>query len=381
MSQKKKRGLQDSLSNIIKRQTAPVVANPHAELEDTHQQASLEEKKKRTSEILGLFKDADPAPTSKFEKPKLVIASSEHSTSAKMTEAAKMTTAAKMTEVSFIPAKEGFTNFPNFILDGLLPLIDPSAALVYLRLYRLSYGFGSETCIVGTGKLASSINMGERTVERAIHKLKTAGLIEQLGSNFGKGIKGNIYKINLPATSAKLTEDAKTTKDVKMAAVAKTTTNKDHDDHDHDLKRNHHQSAARSSETTPHENETMMIYKQLTGKDWTKGDHTAYETGQIAELDLEHLHDLMVTIHGRAEQPIGSFKFFATSIAKELAPSGEQSRTALKKKYEKLAGEIAAAYVGKNDWNISDWIHALKTKCLREGVQWNDDIANEILKL
>lgn len=292
-----------------------------------------------------------------------------------------MTTAAKMTEVALVPAKDGFTNYPNYILDGLLPLLDPGAALVYLRLYRLSYGFGSETCVVGTAKLASSINMGERTVERAIQKLKTAQLIEQLGSNFGKGIKGNIYKVNLPATSAKMTEAAKTTTAVKMAEAVKMATNKDHDDHDHDFKRNHHQSSTSTVNLPDHEKETMMIYKQITGKDWSKGDHTSYESGQIASLPIEQIRDLMFTIHARAEQPIGSFKFFVTSIAKELSPAGEQSRMSLKKRYEKFLAEIAAVNVGRSSYSISDHIYDLKNRCIREGVQWNDDIANEILNI
>src|ERR687891_2312900 len=97
-----------------------------------------------------------------------------------------------------VQPRDGHTALPNVILDSLLPVLEPLVGLVYLRLYRLSHGFRSDTCLVGYPKLAKSLNMSQRSVIRAIVKLERFGLIKREGSNFGKGLKGNTYRVMLP---------------------------------------------------------------------------------------------------------------------------------------------------------------------------------------
>src|SRR5215208_4770933 len=48
----------------------------------------------------------------------------------------------------------GFLKLPNDLLDSLLPMLDPVDAVLYLRLYRLSHGFGQTYCKVSLPTLA-----------------------------------------------------------------------------------------------------------------------------------------------------------------------------------------------------------------------------------
>ena len=301
-----------------------------------------------------------------------------------LTPAVNLTTADNLTEVVKIIAHKGMTKFPNTILDGLLPLLDPAASLIYLRLYRLSHGFRSNTCTVGTARLAASVNMSEKTVERMIPKLENLGLLQRLGANFGKGVKGNIYRINLPATSDnlpevdKLSEVDNLTGDVKLSLI-----NHDHDDHD-DFKENRRQSAQPVENPAAEDDEERRKIKQeferLTGKRWSRYDEAALD--QLKGVSPARVLDFLPAIHARAKNPIGNFAFFATSILREVTTTlAVQPRNHLRRRYEALAAEIASVNLGRDDLRPSDWVAALKTRCAREGLQWDDDLANEILSL
>jgi hypothetical protein len=125
-----------------------------------------------------------------------------------------------------------------------------------------------------------------------------------------------------------------------------------------------------------HLHQVRGLYTQLSGKKWTKRDDDDYR--KVSILPLETILPIMRTVHQRAGAPIGSFAFFVTSIQKELAGGGEQGRAALRKKYEKFVGEIRGLHVGDGNYRVSDLIHDLKTRCVRDGVSWDDDIANEV---
>src|SRR5438105_1883630 len=58
-----------------------------------------------------------------------------------------------------IPNIAGDTRVPNVILEWLLPQLRVQEQAVYLRLYRLSHGFRSDTCRVGFEKLAKGCNI------------------------------------------------------------------------------------------------------------------------------------------------------------------------------------------------------------------------------
>lgn len=91
----------------------------------------------------------------------------------------------------------GYTQIPNAILDAVLPRLSLLEQAVYLRLYRLSYGFRSETCTVGFPALAKSCHCTDRAVRTAINRLEDLGLVERIGATFNaaSGPRGNIYRV------------------------------------------------------------------------------------------------------------------------------------------------------------------------------------------
>src|SRR4030095_938107 len=70
----------------------------------------------------------------------------------------------------------GVTAVPNTVLDNLLPQLEPYEQLVYLRLYRLSHGFRSDTCLVSVDRLATACRISPSSTIRAIRDLEGKGM-------------------------------------------------------------------------------------------------------------------------------------------------------------------------------------------------------------
>ena len=119
-----------------------------------------------------------------------------------------MAPAAKLAPPAILAGVKGELRVPNSIVDGLQKMLDPSAFGVYLRLFRLSHGFRKDTCRVSVGKLAEAVNIGDRTVQRAISRLVSAGLIEIAGYELAGRARGLDVKVIVPGTPVKLAPPA-----------------------------------------------------------------------------------------------------------------------------------------------------------------------------
>ncbi len=285
--------------------------------------------------------------------------------------AINMSAAINMIEVITVPTTKGETSIPNEILDGLLPLLDPTASLVYLRLYRLSHGFKSEYCTVGMNKLASSVNIGVATAERAVRKLESLRLIERVGANFGHGIKGNHYIVRRPNTSINMREATNMRDDLNMREAIKLSTpinlrnNKDH--HDDDLKKeDHHQSE--------HEKAVMMIYQKITSNNWTKADLKSYE--KVKSVPIEKIEVAIRLAKERSTNHPNSFAYFIKEILAVANPP-QQSRSQRKKALEKIIDRVKTSRVGGSSYSISDLAYDVKEICVKEGVMFDHDLFNE----
>jgi hypothetical protein len=113
---------------------------------------------------------------------------------------ARNATQSSHVSVSGDRAKGGYLRVPNAIADELFASLTPDEAIVYFRLYRLSYGFGQETCMVGAPALARATNLSERSIMRIIKRLESRSLVERTGANFTAphAARGNTYRVNLP---------------------------------------------------------------------------------------------------------------------------------------------------------------------------------------
>jgi DNA-binding Lrp family transcriptional regulator len=264
----------------------------------------------------------------------------------------------------------GYLQIPNAIIDGLLPQLPIHEQIVYVRLFRLSHGFRSETCKIGFDRLATLCNLSKSAVIRAVEKLEAKGIVIRLEADFGSSIKaerGNVYEVRIPDGTIvyQTTVIGRTTVSPQATVVHETPIKeKRHDS----FKKNHHQSRIE------------MTYRELTGNEWSVSDERLL--AKLPELDDDQVIDLMRAVHARSADPIGSFAYFVKAIETEQSPAkGMASRKSLRTKYEKWGREIRAAHVGDGNFKSSDLIFQLKRRCLREGIKWDDDLATEVLGL
>ena len=105
----------------------------------------------------------------------------------------------------------GFLKIPNDVVDRVLPTLEPTEAIIYLRLYRLSHGFGQKTCRVSLPTLAERCKCHVNTARRSLRALRNAGLIRDQGmTNTGYSDGGTHYEILLGAGDS--SADVPTTK-------------------------------------------------------------------------------------------------------------------------------------------------------------------------
>jgi len=123
-----------------------------------------------------------------------------------------------------------YTATPNDLWDEVMPTLHAYDQVVLWQLYRLTRGHHRDTCIVGYERLAKRCNISKSQVIRSADRLKTIGLIDQLGSDISnpdRKLRGNIYRVNLPEGRIvqKATVSRKTT--VVSGTTMKETTQKE----------------------------------------------------------------------------------------------------------------------------------------------------------
>lgn len=341
-------------------------------------------------------------------------------TPAKMTTVADLTTLDNLTTVDSLAnltTVKGTLHVPNSIVDVLLPALEPAAALLYLRLYRLSHGYRNESCIVGLQKLATATHTSQKTVQRAIDYLERRRLIVREGANLGGRTRGLQFRVRVPGSLANMTTldktatVAKTTtpdKMVKMTTLVNLASNKDDDL----LNTNHHQSGealsfpqpptiepqearvARrendplldsswgnsSSVKTPpldHLTQTVTTYTTVTKNPWLQTDTVSYLQHHIDQVPIEKVKTVIQTVFERAECRINSFAYFV----KEILAINDQST--LRGRRKALAGIIRRLrenHMGLSSYGMADLVFDVKTACARQGVMFDNDLFNELIK-
>ena len=232
---------------------------------------------------------------------------------------------------------------PHQELDYLFRELDPGEFKLYLKLFRLSHGWGREICCIGDGNLIETLNMSKNSLRSAKRSLMDKQLIEIIrtvnqGPNgyteycvlrTGEQIKSNWYQKGTSSENITGTEKGPV---------------KTHDhDHDHDLNHdlNHHQK------------ETMMIYQTITGNKWKKSDDEAYK--KIKEVPLEKIGEGIRLATKRSASRPNSLNYFVKEIT-NLAHPSEQSKTQRKKALEKIVARVRDNNVGAADYKLPDFV-------------------------
>ncbi|HEY9401096.1 MAG TPA: helix-turn-helix domain-containing protein [Pyrinomonadaceae bacterium] len=122
-----------------------------------------------------------------------------------------------------LPEKAGRLDLPHRYTDHACSLLSPDEQAVYLQLYRLSWGWGKDTCFISNPRLSERSNVPETTLRRVVKKLVAKKLAEILDRKFGsqreQGIVYRISKLDSPTTA-----DSPATMD-RLSAVAPNKVN------------------------------------------------------------------------------------------------------------------------------------------------------------
>ena len=323
-----------------------------------------------------------------------------------------------MDSLANLTTVKGTLHVPNTIVDVLLPALEPAAALLYLRLYRLSHGYRNESCIVGLQKLATATHTSQKTVQRAIDYLEKRRLIVREGANLGGRTRGLQFRVRVPGSLANLTTLDKTTtvaktttpdKVVKMTTLVNLASNKDDDL----LNTNHHQSGEKPSfpqlptiepqearvarrENDPlldpseaglersvkqprfdHLTQTVTAYTSVTKNPWLQTDTVSYLQHHIDQVPIEKVKTVIQTVFERAECRINSFAYFVKEI---LAINDQRTLGGRRKALAGIIRRVRENHMGLSSYGMADLVFDVKSACAREGVMFDNDLFNELIK-
>lgn len=96
---------------------------------------------------------------------------------------------------SLLPDVKGHTQLPHRYTDHLPRWLSADEQAVYVQLYRLSWGWGKDTCFISNPKLAERSGVPETSMRRAVKKLIGKGLIEKTDRKFGGSEQGIEYRV------------------------------------------------------------------------------------------------------------------------------------------------------------------------------------------
>jgi len=302
---------------------------------------------------------------------------------------------------------KGELRVPNTVNFGLFPTLDPFAKAIYYHLFLLSHGFKRDTCIIGLTKLAKALLMSQRKVQDTILYLEKRQLIKRVASILGGPLKGNVYQVIVPATVAPSatvasgatlaghSTSAPAANVARQATLAPGATNKSDDDDEIKIQSSSKSevavvdtSAVENSKrpcTTEeqqmrrgdHYESVRTAYSRITQNNWNSSDHESYVETAIVSIPVEKVVSVMETVARRTPTKINSFRYFLKEI---LAVPDRHNRAWQKKQLEKIVRRIRDSAMGRRNYSGIDLVEDVKCACAREGVMFDNDLFNELVR-
>jgi DNA-binding Lrp family transcriptional regulator len=291
----------------------------------------------------------------------------------------------------------GVTAVPNTVLDNLLPQLEPYEQLVYLRLYRLSHGFRTDTCLVSVDRLATACKISPSSTIRAVRDLERKGMVRRLEAKLGgkmSEVRGKVFRPPFPQTAA-----VSQTAPISPAPLVPQTPIKEIDD-DY-INKNHHQidsvsqpwavcQIAPGSGTTGEKSEdsnneasirhlaqTISTYTQVTKNPWLEADTAAYLENDIQQISLDQVKSVLLAVAERAGSRINSFSYFVKEI---LATKDSRTMGARRKALAAIVKTVRDNHVGHANYSMSDFVYDVKAACARSGVVFDNDFFDAVVK-
>jgi hypothetical protein len=102
-----------------------------------------------------------------------------------------------------LPQVKGYLRLHHQLIDHLLPQLQPAEAIVYLQLYRLSWGFKNPNCLISYPGIARRCGMSSRAAQNVTARLLNKGLIEKVQTVTGAGKEQGIeWRVAISASLA-----------------------------------------------------------------------------------------------------------------------------------------------------------------------------------
>jgi hypothetical protein len=242
--------------------------------------------------------------------------------------------------------------------------------------------------------------MSQRKVQDTITYLEKRGLIKRLRAILGGPTKGNVYQVLIPmadaasdataALNATVAENADMASDATLAqesSVAQSATNK-YDDDDLKIKSSskrqkleNHRSAAAPQEIAENADRYFELvqaaYERATGNRWNKSDSDAYYQNRIENFPAAKVISVLEAVARRTPAKVNSFKYFIKEI---VAVPDPRNRAWQKKRLEKIVRRVQDNLVGSGETSAADFVEDVKCACAREGVQFDNDLFNELIR-
>jgi hypothetical protein len=98
-----------------------------------------------------------------------------------------------------VDSARGWLALPNDVVDKVFPTLSLPEQAILLRMYRLSRGYGSESCTIGYVTLGKLCNITRNTVKSAVKSLIASGWIEC--TEQGAGADHSTYRVKLPSAT------------------------------------------------------------------------------------------------------------------------------------------------------------------------------------
>jgi hypothetical protein len=102
--------------------------------------------------------------------------------------------------IALVPHVKGHTELPHAYTDHLARWLSADEQAVYVQLYRLSWGWGKDTCFISNPRLSERSGVPETSMRRAVKKLAAKGLVEKtervFGSRTEQGIEYRVFPLN-----------------------------------------------------------------------------------------------------------------------------------------------------------------------------------------
>jgi hypothetical protein len=289
---------------------------------------------------------------------------------------------------------------PNTVLDNLLPQLEPYEQLVYLRLYRLSHGFRTDTCLVSVDRLATACMISPSSTIRAVRDLERKGMVRRLEAKLGgkmSEVRGNRFWVFRPHVSQ--TAPVSRTPPISSVSPVPQTHIKEIDD-DY-INKNHHQidsvspagtvcQIASVPRTTGEEREdsdndaslrhlaqTISTYTQITKNPWLEADTAVYLENDIQQVSLDQVKSVLLAVAERAGSRINSFSYFVKEIlaTKDLRTTGSRRRA-----LAAIVRTVRDSHIGLANYGVSDFVYNVKAACARSGVVFDNDLFNAVVK-